>query len=55
MRRLNWSGTLKTADRDLATIRSDLLGIQEVLLVKRVIERTEDHVYLVCGKEMEIN
>ena len=52
---LNWSGTLKTADRDLATFRSDLLGIQEVLLVKRVIERTEDHVYLVCGKEMEIN
>jgi len=55
MRRLNWSGTLKTVDRDLATFRSDLLGIQEVLLGKRVTERTEDHMYLVCGKEMKIN
>ena len=52
---LNWSGTLKTADRDLATFRSDLLGIQEVLLSKGVTERTEGHMYLVCRKEMEIN
>ena len=52
---LNWSGTLKTADRDLATFRSDLLGIQEVLLGKGVTERTQDHMYRVCGKEMEIN
>jgi len=52
---LNWSGTLKTADRDLATFRSDLLGIQEVLLGKGVTERTQDHMYRVFGKEMEIN
>jgi len=54
MRSLNWSGTLKTLDRELATFRSDLLGVQEVLLGKAVTDRTEDHMYLVCGKEMKI-
>ena len=38
MRSLNWSGTLKTLDRELATFRSDLLGVQEVLLGKGVTE-----------------
>jgi len=38
MRSLNWSGTLKTVDRELAKFRSDLLGIQEVLLGKVVTE-----------------
>ena len=51
MRSLNWSGTV---DRELATFRSDLLGIQLVLLVKGVTERTEDYMYLDCGKEMKI-
>jgi len=54
-RSLNWSGTLKTVDRELATFRSDLLGIQEVLQGKGVTDRTEDRMYLVCGKEIEIN
>jgi len=53
-RSLNWSGTIKTVDRELATFRSDLLGIQEVLLGKGVTERMEDHMHLVCGKEMKI-
>ena len=51
MRSLNWSGTV---DRELATFRSDLLGIQLVLLVKGFTERTEDYMYLDCGKEMKI-
>ena len=38
MRSLNSSGTLKTVDRELAKFRSDLLGIQEVLLGKGVTE-----------------
>jgi mRNA deadenylase 3'-5' endonuclease subunit Ccr4 len=38
MRSLNWSGILKTLDRELATFRSDLMGIQEVLLGKGVTE-----------------
>ena len=38
MRSLNCSGTLKTLDRQLATFRSDLLGIQLVLLGKVVTE-----------------
>ena len=54
MRSLNWSGTHKTVDWELATFRSDLLGIQEVLISKGVTERTEDYMYLVCGKEMKI-
>jgi hypothetical protein len=54
MRSLNSSGTLKTVDRELAKFRSDLLGIQEVLLGKGVTERTEVYKYLVCGKEMKI-
>ena len=54
MRRLNWSGTLKMLDRELAMFTSDLLGIQEVLLGKGVTEPTEGHRYLVCGKEMKI-
>jgi hypothetical protein len=54
MRSLNWSGTLKTVDRELAMFRSDLLGIQEDLLGKGVTERTEDYMYLVYGKEMKI-
>jgi len=37
IRSLNWSGTLKTVDRELATFRSDLLGIQ-VLMGKGVTE-----------------
>jgi len=54
MKSLNLLGTLKTVDRELATFRSDLLGKQEVLLVKGVTERTEYYMYLVCGKEMKI-
>jgi len=38
MRSLNCSGTLKILDRELVTFRSDLLGIQMVLLVKGVTE-----------------
>ena len=53
-RSLNWSGTLKALDRELAMFRLDLLGIQEVLLGKGVTEWTEDYMYLVCGKEMRI-
>jgi hypothetical protein len=34
--------------------RSDLLGIQQVLLGKGVTERPEDYMYLVYGKEMKI-
>ena len=37
IRSLNWSGTLKTVDRELATFRSVLLGIQ-VLMGKGVTE-----------------
>jgi len=37
-RSLNWSGTLKALDRELAMFRLDLLGIQEVLLGKGVTE-----------------
>jgi len=37
-RSLNWSRTLNALDRELATFRSDLLGIQEVLLGKGVTE-----------------
>jgi len=43
MRSLNWSGTFKTVDRELATYRSDLLEVQEVLLGKGVAERPEDY------------
>jgi hypothetical protein len=49
MRSLNWLGTLKTMDRELAMFRSDLLGIQEVLLGKGGTERPEDYMYLVYG------
>jgi len=38
MRSLNWSGTFKTLDRESATFRSDLLGIQDILLGKGVNE-----------------
>jgi hypothetical protein len=38
MRSLNCSGTLKTVDRELATYRSDLLGVQEFVLGKGVTE-----------------
>jgi len=38
MRSLNCSGILKTVDRELAKLRSDLMGIQEVLLGKGVTE-----------------
>jgi hypothetical protein len=34
IRSLNWSGTLKTADRELAIYRSDLLGVMKVVLGK---------------------
>ena len=34
--------------------RSDLLGIQEVLMGKGVPGRTEDYMYFVFGKEMKI-
>jgi hypothetical protein len=54
MRSLNWSGTLKTVDGELAICRSDLLGVQEVLLGKGGTERPEDYMYLVYGKEMKI-
>ena len=54
MRSLNCSGTLKTLDRKLATYRSDLLEVQEVLLGKGVTERLEDYMYLLYGKEMKI-
>jgi hypothetical protein len=54
MRSLNWIGTLLTMDRDLAIFRSDLLGIQEVLLSKGVTERPEDYMYLFYGKEMKV-
>jgi hypothetical protein len=46
--------TLKTVHRELAMDRSDLLGIQEVLLDKGVTERPGDYMYLVYGKEMKI-
>ena len=42
MRSLNWSGTLKTVDKELAKFRSDLLGIQEVFI--RVV------IPVVCNK-----
>jgi hypothetical protein len=51
MRSLNWSGTHKTLDRELAMYRSDLF---EVLLGKGVTERPEDYMYLVYGKELKI-
>jgi hypothetical protein len=54
MRNLNWSGTIKIVDRELATYRSDLLGIQEFVLGKGANERTKDYMYLVYGKEMKI-
>jgi mRNA deadenylase 3'-5' endonuclease subunit Ccr4 len=38
MRSLNWSGTLKTVDRELGTFRSDVLGVQEFVLGKGVTE-----------------
>ena len=53
-RSLNWSRTLNALDRELATFRSDLLGIQEVLLGKGVTELKENYMYLVFGKEMKI-
>jgi hypothetical protein len=54
MRSLNWSGTLKSVDRELAMFRSDLLGVQEFLLGKGGTERPKDYMYLVYGKEMKI-
>ena len=42
MRSLNWSGTLKTVDKELANFRSDLLGIQEIFI--RVV------IPVVCNK-----
>ena len=54
MRSLNWSGTLKRVDRELARYRSDLLGVQEFVLGKGVTKRPEDCMYLVYGKEMKI-
>jgi hypothetical protein len=54
MRSLNWSGTFKTVDKELATFRSDLLGVQEVLLGKGGTEQPEDYMYLVYGKEIKI-
>ena len=53
VRSLNWSGTLETVDRELATYRSDLLGVQEVVLGKGVNEQPEDYMYLFYGKEMK--
>jgi hypothetical protein len=47
MRSLNWSGTLKRVDRELATFKSDLLGVQAVVLGKGVTERPEDYLYVV--------
>jgi hypothetical protein len=54
MRSLNWSGALKTVDRELAAFRSELFGIEEVVSGKGVTEQTEDYVYLVYGKELKI-
>ena len=31
MKSLNWSGTFKKMDRELATFRLDLLGVQDVV------------------------
>jgi len=42
MRSVNWSGTLKIVDKELAKFRSDLLGIQEVFI--RVV------IPVVCNK-----
>jgi len=36
MRSLNWSGTLRTLERELASHRSDLLGVHEVVSGKGV-------------------
>jgi hypothetical protein len=55
MRSPNWSGALKTLDRELETYRSDLVGVHEVVGGKGVMERPEDYMYLVYGKEMKIN
>jgi hypothetical protein len=54
MRSQYWSGTLKTVDRELAMYRSDLLGVQEVVLSKGVTKQQEDYMYLFYGREMEI-
>ena len=38
-------------DRELATFRLDLLGVQDVVWGKGVTERPEDYMYLVYGNE----
>ena len=43
MRSLDWSGTFRPVDRELATYRSDLLGVHEVASGKGVTERPEDY------------
>ena len=53
VRSLNWSGTLETVDRELAMYRSDLLGVQKVVLGKGVNEQPEDYMYRFYGKEMK--
>jgi len=47
IRSLNWSRTLKTADRELAMYRSDLLGVQEVVLGKGS-QRTKRGLFVPC-------
>ena len=41
-------------DRELATYRSDLLGVQELVSGEGVTKQPEDYMYLFYGKEMKI-